>query len=100
MDFLAGCFGTLAGGAIGVALTFPLLSGTGSDALVWLAAFLFFGLIGAALGSLLGLGVRRLTIRSAKALVAGCEQSRRRLVVAIALLEPLADPNAERARDS
>jgi hypothetical protein len=50
---------------IGVALTFPILSGTEPDGLVYLAAWVFFGAVGALLGAGLAYGFLRL-YRAAK----------------------------------
>jgi hypothetical protein len=60
VDLSVGLFGALAGGVGGVALTFPLLSGTEPHGLVYLAAWMFFGFIGAVLGAGLAVLLRRL----------------------------------------
>jgi len=52
---LVGCLvaflGAVVGIMIGVALTFALLRSAEADAFTWLAGFVFFGLVGGALGT-------------------------------------------------
>jgi hypothetical protein len=60
VDYFVGLFGVFAGGAIGVALTFPFMSGTEADAFVWGIMFMFLGFIGALLGGGVAVLLRRL----------------------------------------
>jgi len=62
---IAAVLGAGGGGVIGVALTFPILSGTEPSGLVYLAAWMFFGFVGALLGAGLAYGFWRL-YRTAK----------------------------------